>query len=216
MAGTTVADDGLVERAFTVAMVHQGVEIGTPAFEEMLAVVRETMGQSKIEVFRRLSGGDETAAEKANAAFEQAYSDLVREGAVKALPDAAAAIARLRRAGIPVTLTTGFAKPTQDAIVDALGWRDAIDGLICPSADVRGRPHPDMVLAAAAAAGVDDLATVVVAGDTPSDIAAGLRAGAGLVVGVLTGTGDAAALTAAGAHAVIDTIGDLPHTLGLH
>jgi phosphonatase-like hydrolase len=214
MAGTTVADDGLVERAFTAAVGELGVVAGTERHVEMIGVVRETMGQSKIEVFRRLFRV-EGRAQQANNAFERAYAELVDRGAVVALPDAEATFATLRAAGVRVALTTGFAQSTQDAIVAALGWRDAVDLLVCPSATVRGRPHPDLVLTAAERAGVTDLDSVVVVGDTPSDIEAGLAAKAGLVLGVLTGVGDRATLVGAGAMRVIDRIGGLPAILAL-
>jgi phosphoglycolate phosphatase-like HAD superfamily hydrolase len=45
-----------------------------------------------------------------------------------------------------------------------------------------------------------------VAGDTASDVESGLRAGAGLVVGVLTGSASRAELEAAGAPVILDSI----------
>jgi ribonucleotide monophosphatase NagD (HAD superfamily) len=58
MAGTTVADDGTVLEAFAAAIA------GLPgaAFEQAMTAVRSSMGQSKIEVFRRILG-DETASD---------------------------------------------------------------------------------------------------------------------------------------------------------
>jgi len=214
MAGTTVADDGLVERAFTAAVGELGVAPGSQRYLDLMDVVRATMGQSKIEVFRRLFRV-EGRAQQANFAFERAYTELVGSGAVVALPGAEETFAALRAAGVRVALTTGFAQSTQDAIVAALGWADAVDVLVCPSTTVRGRPHPDMVLAAAQRTGVTDLDSVVVVGDTPADIAAGLAAKAGLVLGVLTGSGDRAALVGAGAMRILDRIGALPAVLAL-
>jgi phosphoglycolate phosphatase-like HAD superfamily hydrolase len=46
----------------------------------------------------------------------------------------------------------------------------------------------------------------VVAGDTASDVESGLRAGAGLVAGVLTGSASRAELEAAGAPVILDSI----------
>ncbi|GAA1789770.1 hypothetical protein GCM10009682_09830 [Luedemannella flava] len=54
MAGTTVRDNSLVEQAFTVAVAGQGVAPRTTAYEDALTIVRKTMGQSRIEVFRRM------------------------------------------------------------------------------------------------------------------------------------------------------------------
>ncbi|MDT7643505.1 MAG: hypothetical protein QOC75_505, partial [Pseudonocardiales bacterium] len=76
MAGTTVADDGLVETAFGAALAAAGV---TEAREpELWQQVRDTMGQSKIEVFRAVF--DEDTAQLANRAFEQSYNDQIDAG----------------------------------------------------------------------------------------------------------------------------------------
>jgi len=48
-----------------------------------------------------------------------------------------------------------------------------------------------------------------VAGDTASDVESGVRAGAGLVAGVLTGSGSRVDLEAAGAHHVLGSISGL-------
>ena len=80
MAGTTVADDGLVVDAFTAAVGAVGVDKGGAEFERMLACVKETMGQSKIVVFRALLDGDEERAQIANAAFEARYGQLIQSG----------------------------------------------------------------------------------------------------------------------------------------
>ncbi|MFE5793606.1 phosphonatase-like hydrolase [Streptomyces sp. NPDC056503] len=207
MAGTTVADDGLVERAFTAAAERLGED---PA--AMIGHVRATMGESKITVFRHLFGGDEQRARQANAAFEEAYGELVSEGLVAPVPGAAEAVAALREQGRTVVLTTGFARVTQDAVLDALGWRDLADLTLCPAdAGGRGRPYPDMVLAALLrTAAVDDVRRTVVAGDTSYDMLTGVRAGAGIVAGVLTGAHDGPALTEHGATHVLGSVAELP------
>jgi phosphoglycolate phosphatase len=215
MAGTTVHDDGLVQQAFTVAVAGQGVAPGTTEYERMGTIVRKTRGQSTIEVFRLLLGGDERRAQAANETFEEAYGLLVDDGAVRPIPGAAEAMKTLRAAGIKVALLTGFARTTQEAIIDALGWRDTVDIAAAAGAFGRGRPFPDLVLASALRLGVDDVREIAVVGDTPLDMMAGLRAGAGLVAGVLTGAGDRQALLAAGATHIIGSIGELPGLLGV-
>ncbi|WP_027346749.1 phosphonatase-like hydrolase [Hamadaea tsunoensis] len=210
MAGTTVADDGLVEDAFTAAIRGQGVHPGTDAYDGMLAYVRRTMGESKITVFRHLMSGDETKAQQANAAFESAYADLVGDGRCRPVDGAAEAIAALREAGVKVALTTGFARSTQDGILDALGWRDIADLTLCPAEAGRGRPYPDLVLTAVLRLAVDDVRAVATAGDTAYDILCGLRAGASIVAGVLTGAHDEPTLAAAGATHVLPSIRELP------
>ncbi|WP_376724029.1 phosphonatase-like hydrolase [Nocardiopsis alba] len=206
MAGTTVADDGLVERAFGAALPD--------ATDEQLAYVRATMGESKITVFRHLTGGDEEQAHAANAAFEAAYARLVDEGHCAPLPGAEDALRRLRDQGRGIALTTGFARDTQDRILAALGWNDLVDLALCPSdVDGRGRPHPDMILTAALRSRVSSVAAVAVAGDTDSDMRAGRNAGASVVAGVRTGAHDTATLRLAGAGHVLDSVAELPDLL---
>ncbi|MFD4376305.1 phosphonatase-like hydrolase [Streptomyces sp. NPDC058486] len=207
MAGTTVADDGLVEAAFNAAAERLGED---PA--AMIGHVRATMGESKITVFRHLFGGDEDRARQANLAFEQAYGELVDGGRIAPIPGAAETVAALREQGRTVVLTTGFARVTQDAILDALGWRDLADLTLCPAdAGGRGRPYPDMVLAALLrTAAVDDVRRIAVAGDTSYDMLSGSRSGAGIVAGVLTGAHAEPALKEHGATHVLGSIAELP------
>lgn len=207
MAGTTVADGGLVERAFGAAAERLGEDPAT-----MIDYVRATMGESKISVFRHLFGGDETRAQQANAAFEEAYGELVAGGLIAPVPGAAEAIERLKAEGRTVVLTTGFARVTQDAILDALGWRDLVELTLCPAdAGGRGRPYPDMVLGAFLRTGaVDDVRRIAVAGDTSYDMLGGVRSGAGIVAGVLTGAHDEAALKEHGATHVLASVAELP------
>lgn len=214
MAGTTVADGGLVERAFATAAAELGVEPGSPEHAEKLAYVRATMGESKISVFRHLFG-DEGLARRANSAFEKAYGELVDGGLIAPIPGAREAVEELLASGCAVVLTTGFARVTQDAILDALGWRTLVPLTLCPAdAGGRGRPYPDMVLEAflrtKAAEGVHQVA---VAGDTSYDMLSGARAGAGIVAGVLTGAHADDALRSAGATHVLGSVAELPALL---
>ncbi|MFE2167081.1 phosphonatase-like hydrolase [Streptomyces sp. NPDC059447] len=214
MAGTTVADGGLVERAFERAAGHLGVEPGSADHAAKLQYVRDTMGESKISVFRHLFGTEELA-QRANSAFEQAYGELVDAGLISEIPGARATIEQLRAEGRTVVLTTGFARVTQDAILDALGWQGLADLTLCPAdAGGRGRPYPDMVLAAFLRTGaVDDVREIVTAGDTAYDMLSGTRAGAGTVAGVLTGAHEREALAGHGATHVLGSIAELPALL---
>ncbi|TFD64406.1 phosphonatase-like hydrolase [Cryobacterium ruanii] len=214
MAGTTVSDDGLVERAFVLAAERSGLADTADELEEAVAFVRETMGQSKLDVFRELTDSEE-AAVAATAAFETAYGELVDEVGVTAIAGAADLFQELRNAGVKVALVTGFSRATQDTLIEKLGWSDLIDVSLCPAEAGRGRPYPDLPLTALLRTGASSVAAMVVVGDTASDILSGLNAGAGLVVGVLTGTHDTETLDDAGADVVIASIADLAELLGL-
>ena len=214
MAGTTVADDGGVLAAFAAAIERCGVARGTPAHDLAMQTAQATMGQSKIEVFRQIFTS-EADAQRANAAFEECYAAAVAAGGVEALPGAAGVMTRLGQAGIRVCLVTGFAPATRDAVIDALDWRSLIDLALSPADAGRGRPWPDMPLTALLRLGGGAVSELAVVGDTPSDIESGRRAGAGLVVGVLTGRVSREELEEAKAPVVIDSVADLPALLGL-
>jgi phosphonatase-like hydrolase len=214
MAGTTVLDEGLVERAFARAADEAGIGETPEDRAAALDYVRATMGQSKIEVFRELAE-DEEQAQHANAAFESAYSEFVEIEGIAPVPGAEDTIGRLRDAGLKVVLTTGFAKATQEKIIAALGWADLVDGYLAPSDAGRGRPYPDLPLTALLRTGASSVSSMVVVGDTASDIESGLAAGAALVVGVLTGAHDEQTLTDAGADVVLPSVALIPELLGL-
>ena len=213
MAGTTVRDDGAVEAAFASALAAVGITPDSRRFDEAQVLVRRTMGWSKADVFAELLGPGE--AERATAAFAGAYEAIVAAGDVQAVPGALAVLRALRAAGVKVCLTTGFAPSTRDAVLDALGWRPEVDLALSPADVGRGRPAPDLVLGAMARLGVDDPASVVVVGDTLSDLETGHAAGAGAVIGVLSGAHDRATLEAGAPTAVIADVTRLPDLLGL-
>ncbi|MGW4247019.1 phosphonatase-like hydrolase [Nocardia sp. NPDC004722] len=211
MAGTTVADDGLVEKAFEAAITAAGVPTEGPERESARKFVQDTMGQSKIWCFRTLLG-DEDRAQAANRAFEAAYADFADAG-ISPIPGAAEAISALRAAGIKVALTTGFSRETQDRLLNALGWNEIADLTLAPSDAGRGRPFPDMVLAAVLRLEADAVDRVAVLGDTSSDIATGLAAGARIVAGTLTGAHTEEQLRAAGATHVVPSVTEFAQLL---
>ena len=210
MAGTTVEDSGLVQQSFLAADHHAGLSKTDADRDEMLRYVSETMGQSKIVVFRHLARGNEEQAQAANKEFERCYGQLVAEGNCSAIPGAEETITSLRSRGIKTALTTGFARETQTAIIDALGWHDLADLVLCPEPGMRGRPYPDMPLTALMRTETDSVRSMIVLGDTSSDVISGLRAGARASIGVLTGAHNTAQLSEAGATHIIDSVAELP------
>jgi phosphoglycolate phosphatase len=207
MAGTTVRDDGTVLDAFASALATQNLPV--VQYNRAMTDVRSSMGQSKIEVFRRILGNEE-AAQQVNEAFEDRYAAAVRSGHVAAMPGAADVFKACRDAGIRICLATGFSPFTRDAIISQLGWADLIDLALSPADAGRGRPWPDLPLTALLTLHGGAVSELAVVGDTASDVESGLRAGAGLVAGVLSGADSRADLERAGAPLILDTIADLP------
>lgn len=210
MAGTTVRDGGVVDAAFRAAMDAVGSPVdSTPGAADY---VRSTMGLPKEVVFQGLLG-DADLARTAVAAFDASVLGAIAAGGVAALPGAEEAFGLLRAQGVAVCLTTGFTGDVQDAIVEELGWRDLVDLVLCPGPGLRGRPYPDLVLAALMRLEVDDVRSVAIAGDTSNDLLAGHRAGASVLAGVLTGTHGREELEAGPHTHVLDSIADLPGVL---
>ncbi|MDT5126646.1 MAG: hypothetical protein QOH54_2290 [Mycobacterium sp.] len=205
MAGTTVADDGLVVRSFEAAATAAGLPETGAERESARQYVLDTMGQSKIVVFRALFGAEELA-QRANAAFENAYEAEIDNGRAQPIAGAADAITRLRDAGIKVALTTGFSGTTQEKLLAGLGWHSLPDLVLAPGDGVRGRPYPDLILTALIRLQADSVTKVAALGDTSSDVDSALRAGCAVAAGTLTGAHDERRLREAGATHVVPSV----------
>jgi phosphonatase-like hydrolase len=133
------------------------------------------------------------------------------------LPGIPEALAALRAADIRVALSTGFDRDIVDSLLNVLGWEgdSVVDTVVCGSDVAAGRPAPYMIFQAMEQLGVTDVARVLVAGDTPRDLEAGTNAGAGYVVGVLTGASDADELGAHQHTHLLRSVAELPAFLGL-
>lgn len=212
MAGTTVADDGLVLRAFAAAAEAGGLPAEGPEADAARQYVLDTMGQSKIVVFRAIFG-DEDRAQAANAAFETTYDSLIDQGLAEPIPGAEKAITTLREAGIKVALTTGFSRSTQDKLLVALGWETLADLTLSPAEAGRGRPRPDLILTALLKLSIDDVHQIAVLGDTSNDVLSGIRSGASIVAGTLTGAHDEQQLRDAGATHIVPSVTEFAELL---
>ncbi|ATI33571.1 haloacid dehalogenase [Rhodococcus sp. H-CA8f] len=212
MAGTTVADDGLVLRAFAASAEAGGLPAEGPEADAARQYVLDTMGQSKIVVFRAIFG-DEDRAQAANAAFETTYDSLIDQGLAEPIPGAEKAITTLREAGIKVALTTGFSRSTQDKLLVALGWETLADLTLSPAEAGRGRPYPDLILTALLKLSIDDVHQIAVLGDTSNDVLSGIRSGASIVAGTLTGAHDEQQLRDAGATHIVPSVTEFAELL---
>ena len=77
----------------------------------------------------------------------------------------------------------------------------------------RGRPAPDLIFSAMNRAGIEDARSVVVAGDTTSDLDAAATARVGWIVGVLSGAHSRAQLEGYPHSAILESVEALPHWL---
>jgi len=187
LAGTTVEDSGQVPEAFLAALLAHGVV----ADAETVDGIR---GASKREAFTQLLAtvaSPRPLAERVEAAYVTFQRELAeRFGArgVMPVPGAEATFAWLRTRGIRCALNTGFDRDTTHLLLAGLGWLDGVaDAIVCVDDVARGRPAPDLILAAMAATGVGAPESVANVGDTALDLRAAARAGVRWNIGVTSG-----------------------------
>jgi len=208
--GTTVADDGILERAYAEAIATQGVVTGTAAYARGMAQVHRSRGKAVIDVLRELFPENEARAQAAYLAFDKSLSGAVQRFGIHPVPGAPEALDELAAAGWRSCAISSFSRRQLAGILGALGWQDRFDLAVSVDEVPRGCPWPDPVLYGMLTLGVDDVRDAVVVQATESGVLAGRRAGAGLVAGVLTGTHPAARLRSAGAAQVLGSVADVP------
>lgn len=85
-------------------------------------------------------------------------------------------IARAEAAGVPMAVATAAPPPNIEVVLDTLGLRQRFATIVSPSQGFRGKPHPDMFLAAAERMKVEP-ADCIVFEDAPLGVEAARRAG---------------------------------------
>jgi phosphoglycolate phosphatase len=198
--GTLVDSQHMILTAMTRAYGAHGIPL--PERAVLLSVI----GLSLTEAFTKLGNGDARFPVASLAEhYRDAFHAMRTPGApVEPLyPGAVDAIRVLaRREDVVLGIATG---KSQRGVRLVLGHHGLLDHFITikTADDAPSKPHPGMVLGAMHEAGVAAADTIVV-GDTVYDIAMARAAGAG-GLGVTWGYHPAAALSEAGALAVIDT-----------
>jgi phosphonatase-like hydrolase len=206
MAGTTVNENGCVERAFVAGVQHVGG--GTPDAQALHAM----RGRSKKDVFAALLPTAQQAAE-AHAEFVRYLLGAVDSGQLQACAGAEDTLRTLRADGVRVCLITGFDAEVQGALMEHLGWTSLVDLALSPGGRIRGRPAPDLIFEAMLQLQPTGVQSVLVAGDTTNDLLSGYRAGVGTLVGVLGGAHSRAELASAPHTHLADGIGQLLATI---
>jgi phosphoglycolate phosphatase len=109
-------------------------------------------------------------------------------GLAHPLADLHALFARLHDSGRLVAIATSDDRAPTGRTLAALGLEAAFDALVCADDGVPVKPAPDMVGHLCETLAIAPQRTAVV-GDSPADLEMARAAGAGLVIGVLTGVG---------------------------
>jgi len=210
VVGAAAVDGSVLERAFAEAIATQGVVTGTAAYVRSMVQFDRSRGWSPADVMHALFPEDEIRAQAANLAFERSFQAAVDRFGALPLPGANDALAKLAAAEIKVCLMSGLSRPALSLIMERLAWWQRADLVLCGDDVARGFPWPDLVLTAILRLGVGDVRDVAVVTASESGVLSARRAGARLVVGVLSGVHDGSRLRRAGATHLLADLGDLP------
>ncbi|MEO8228366.1 MAG: HAD family hydrolase [Chloroflexota bacterium] len=123
------------------------------------------------------------------------------------LADLKALFRALRGRGIRVAVATSDDRAPTEATLAGLGVAGLVDALVCADDGLPVKPASDTFLHVCTRLGVDPSRAAMV-GDSLADLAMGRAAGAGLVIGVLSGTGTWAELEPL-ADVVLGSVADL-------
>ena len=211
--GAAAVDDNVLERAFAEAIATQGVVTGTAAYTRSMVQFDRTRGWAPADVMRSLFPEDEIRAQAANLAFERSFQAAVDRFGVLPLPGANEALAKLTAAGLKVCLLSSLSRPALSVLMERLDWRQRTDLVLCADDVTRTFPWPDLILTALLRLGAGDVRDVAVVTASESGVVAARRAGAGLVVGVLSDAGGSNRLGRAGATHLLSDLADLPDLL---
>lgn len=160
-------------------------------------------GRRNDEILREYFGANFPAAEVARVgdAKETLYRALVRERGITLLPGVRRWLDKLRDEGWRQAMASSAPRANLEAIIEALGIGDYFAGIVSAEDVTRGKPDPQVFLAAADKLGVAPDSCVVVE-DAPAGVEAARRAGM-RAVGVLTAHADL------GADIVVRTLEEL-------
>jgi phosphoglycolate phosphatase len=210
VVGAAAVDGSVLERAFVEAIATQGVVTGTAAYVRSMVQFDRTRGWLPADVMHTLFPEDEFRAQAASLAFERSFQAALDRFGALPLPGANEALAKLTAAGTKVCLMSGLSRPAVSLIMERLAWWQRADLILCADDVARCFPWPDLVLSAILRLGICDVRDVAVVTATEPGVLCGRRAGARLVVGVLSGVHDGSRLRRAGATHLLADLSDLP------
>ncbi len=210
LMGTLISDDGLVARAYDAAIEEAGITPGTDAFTNARARVDELRGRPTLLVLTDVLG-DPVQAEEATWTFDDAILASVPD--MTEVPGAGHVLAALAERSILTAVTTSFTPEVRRAVLKHMGWVDSFAATLSAHGQRRGHPTPDLLLHAILELRIDSVGQVVIVGDSPSDLVAGNRAGAGMIIGVRSGGAPEALLADAPHTHLIDSIAGLINVL---
>ncbi len=193
--GTLVDDIAFHFRAFK----ELGERVGF-AMDE--AIFQSCNGLKNEDIFPRLLGREIGPALvlELGRAKEETYRALYRPH-LAPVAGAPELLARLRTAGVKLAVASSAPPENRALVLDGLGWNDAFD-VVVASEGLRGKPAPDIFLAAAERLGCPPSSCIAFE-DAVNGVAAARAAGM-TVIGVTTNVPAAALLEAGATNTIAD------------
>ena len=211
MAGTTVDEQNVVYKTVHKAIERAGYEVSLDLV--LLYAAGKEKFQAIKDVLEQLEGG--AVLNGTLVDIHRDFENLLDKAYEVLKPVAMAGAAQvfevLRDRGIKVVINTGYRRPVAEHLLQKLDWVEGrdFDWLCTADEVVRGRPHPDMIVAAMARFGVSDATQVAKIGDSIADIEEGKNAGCGIAAGITTGAQTAEQLQRAAPTHIFNTLEDI-------
>ncbi len=222
MAGTTLQDEGNVEACF--AQTCKDLELNVSD-----AWIKSVQGLKKKYCFElifeeelgRAHSDFSTYVDRAYDRFREVLEAFYTTHTVVPTEGCLDLFDYLKSKGIKIALTTGFYRKIADIILDKLGWLEGLNEQYVGNAQTIiqasitsdevefGRPEPYMIQKAMHLLGVRDPQKVIKVGDTPSDLAAGLKANCLRSLAVVNGTHSRSQLQDHENHGLLAHLGEL-------
>ena len=214
LMGTVVKDTGAMENALRRVLTHYSIPFTDVDHRAMRGAGKPAAFASIVERTIGAGRGSEWALAKAGemyVTFKEMLKQEYSRTAPKEIPGAEAAMRWLSKQGVKVAATTAVDFDLSEPMLERLGWAEGMfDCKVATQEVPAGRPAPYMIFTAMMRTGVTDVRRVAVVGDTPVDLRAGTNAGAGWVIGVLSGAGSLETLGATPHTHILNSVADLP------
>ena len=210
LIGAAAVDGSALERAFAEAVATQGVVTGTKAYVRAMVQFDRSRGWPPVDVMHSLFPEEPIRAQAAHLAFERSFLATLDRFGVSPVTGAEDALTKLAAGGTKACLVASLSRPALSLIVERLGWWQRADLILCADDVARGFPWPDLFLTALLRLGGDDVRGMAVATASESGVLAAQRAGARMIIGVLSGVHDASRLRRAGATHLLEDMAELP------
>jgi HAD superfamily hydrolase (TIGR01549 family) len=175
-----------VRKALCDAMGYDDENKKVLAHGKLAATPMHLLYRLTVEVMQSLG----LSAKEAERVVEESWCIPDPVILAKQFTDTRALFGQLHSKGIKIGIaTTDDRAPTQ-AMIEAFDIEEFISTMICADDGIKAKPAPDMVLTICERMNIDP-SRVMVIGDTTADLKMARAAGAGLVVGVLSGVSSA-------------------------